>query len=196
MIKKILTYTALAALLVTGKARAQDWQNLTFTHNLSEQRQVLRLQRGDKNSYGFLDLFGKGVDFESIYGEFRLRKNLGKGFDVGLEYNGGTGVRDLVRPHIAFTKEVGPMFFDIKFSPLESTLKQGQQLGLYCSVKLPLGLGLESWHDFDYKDKKITHMGEVELSKNISKKLSAVGRAEKYPWQKNIQYSVGGKLVF
>lgn len=196
MIKKILAYGALATLLITGKANAQDWHNLTFTYNLSEQRQVLRLQRGDKVSYGFLDLFGKGADFETIYGEFRLRKNLGKGFGFGLEYNGGTDVKDLVRPHIAYTTELGPVFLDVKFSPLESTLKQGQQLGLYCSVKLPLGLGLESWHDFDYKDKRIAHMGEVELSKNINKKLSMVGRAEKYPWQEKIQYSLGGKLVF
>jgi len=196
MIKKILTYGVLAFLLITGKAKAQDWHNLTFTHNLSKQRQVLRLQRGDESSYGFLDLFGKGADFETIYSEFRLRRNFGNGFGLGLEYNGGSGVKDLIRPHVAYTTELGPVFLDVKFSPLESTLKQGQQLGVYGSVKLPFGFGLESWHDFDYKDGKIIHSGEIELSKNIKKKLSVIGRAEKYPWQENIQYSLGTKLAF
>ena len=193
--KKLIPIIALIASLCT-QAKAQDWHSLTATHNLSEKKQVLRLQRGDQNTYGFLDLFGKKADFESVYGEFRARKDLGKGFSAGIEYNGGTGVKDLVRPHIAYSKELGPVFLDVKFSPLESTLEKGQQLGLYESAKLPLGFGLESWVDLDYKDGKITPLGEIEASKELTKDLYLVARAEKYPWQENSQYSLGAKLKF
>ena len=61
MIKKKLIGTLAALLLAGSDLKAQSWQNVTATHNLSESRQVLRLQRGDKSSYGFLDLFGKGT---------------------------------------------------------------------------------------------------------------------------------------
>ena len=121
--KKLIPIIALIASLCT-QAKAQDWHSLTATHNLSEDRQVLRLQRGDQNTYGFLDLFGKKADFESVYAEFRARKDIGKGFSVGLEYNGGTDVKDLVRPHLAYSTELGPVFLDVKFSPLESTLEK------------------------------------------------------------------------
>jgi len=193
--KKLIPIMALIASL-GAQVEAQDWHSLTATHNLSEDRQVLRLQRGDQNTYGFLDLFGKKADFESVYAEFRARKDIGKGFSVGLEYNGGTDVKDLVRPHLAYSTELGPVFLDVKFSPLESTLGQGQQLGFYGSVALPLGFKVESWVDFDYKNGKITPLGEIEASKELSKDLDLVARAEKYPWQESLQYSLGAKLKF
>ena len=197
-LQKLITVgtSVLSLLLGANRANSQDWQSLTATHNLNNQSQVLRFQRGDENTYGFLDLYGKNAYFETTYGEFRARKNLGKGFGVGLEYNGGSGVKDLIRPHVSYTTEIGPLFLDVKFSPLESTLEQGQQLGLYGSTKLPYGFGVESWVDFDYKDGKITPLGEIEASKELSKDLDLVARAEKYPWQESAQYSLGAKLKF
>ena len=64
--KKLIPIIALIASLYT-QTKAQDWHSLTATHNLNENGQALRLQRGDRNTYGFLDLLGKNADFESIY---------------------------------------------------------------------------------------------------------------------------------
>ncbi|MEK6918219.1 MAG: hypothetical protein AABW51_04700 [Nanoarchaeota archaeon] len=183
---------ALALSAVPTLASAQ-WQNATATYK-TDNTSTVKLQRGTKNAYGFLNLYGdKNFDFESMYGEARVRKSFGKGFAVGAEYNGGIGVRDILRPQVSYTKQVGPIFLDAKFSPIETSRKLGSQLGIYASTNYK-ALGLEGWVDLDYKSGKITPSGELEGSFKIAKDLSVVVRGEKYPWQNPPEFSTGIKL--
>ncbi|MBC8500959.1 MAG: hypothetical protein H8D38_04305 [DPANN group archaeon] len=195
-IQKIGTIVATLVTLVVSSVNAQDWQTLTGVYNVNHDATALRFQRGTDNTYGFLDLFGnKHGDLETMYGEFRVKKNLGKGFSMGLEYNGGTGLDDLIRPQVGYSGNLGHVFIDAKFSPTESTRSQGQQLGVYASTNIA-GIGIEGWADFDYIDGKVTPMGEIEASKEVSDGLSAVVRAEKFPWQESTSYSIGVKINF
>ncbi len=183
----------LALCLAPTLANAGEWKNATTTYK-TDNTSTVKLQRGTENSYGFLNLYGDDkFNLESMYGEVRVRKPLGKGFSLGAEYNGGTGVKDIVRPHIAYTNKFGPVFVDTKFSPVETSRSKGSQLGLYASTSLKK-LGLEGWVDLDYSDKKVTPSGEMEASYKIGKDLSLVLRGEKYPWQKSPQFSGGVKL--
>lgn len=183
---------ALALSTIPSLASAQ-WQNATATYKTDETSNV-KLQRGTKNTYGFVNLCGdKNLDLESMYGEARTRHPIGKGFALGIEYNGGTGLKDIIRPHLSYSKKFGPVFVDAKFSPIETSRVKGSQLGVYVSTAYKK-FGLEGWVDFDYTNGEIVPCGEVEGSFKAGKDLSLVVRAEKYPWQNSPEYSTGFKL--
>ncbi len=194
-IKKIVTLGTLMVSLIGNGVSANNWQNISGTYNIHNRNPTIRFQKGSNNSYGFLDLYGgKNFNFEDFYSEARARKGIGNGFSVGIEYNGGSNMDDLIRPHLAYSNSIGKTSLDVRYSPIESTGQNGQQLGVYASRNFGK-FGLEGWADFDYKDRKVTPMGELEASLKLYN-ISAVVRGEKYPWQKSPKLSLGIKTDF
>ena len=198
-IRKLVMASLVAMPLSTGLLKAEDksWMTLTTSYKLQEDVSMLRFQRGTANTYGFLDIFGDShADFESLYGEFRVKKKIGKGLMLGAEYNGGTGVQDVVRPQISYSKTLGPLFLDVKFSPLGLSVENKErQLGFYGSANFNR-FGIEGWIDITKSGQKTSRMGEVELSAKLTDKISAIVRAEKYPWESKPVYSLGIKSSF
>lgn len=194
-IQKLLTGIVTLATLASPMKAGDEWKNIIPSYNPDQERTAVRFQRGTDNTYGFLDLFGntKG-NLETHYGEFSARKTLGKDLKVGVEYNTGSDMEDIVRPHVAYSGNIGPAYVDVKFSPWES-VQGAQQLGLFGSVNVA-GFGLEGWLDLDRINGEVTHMGEVEVSRPIKKGLSAILRAETFPWQESPSVSAGIKYDF
>ena len=192
--KRILRNAVMAlALSAVPTLASAQWQNATATYK-TDNTSTIKLQRGTNDTYGFLNLYGnKNFDFESMYGEARVRGTLSEGFALGAEYNGGIGVKDIIRPHLSYTRKLGPVFVDTKFSPIETSRKLGSQLGVYASTNYKR-LGLEGWIDLDYLKGEFTPSGEIEGSIKAGEDLSFVVRAEKYPWQKSSEFSTGLKL--
>lgn len=181
----------LACLAIPAKA----WENLSITRNPNNNLETVTIQRGTNNTYGFLSLYHENSG-DSLYGEFRVKKKIGKGFNVGVEYNGGTGVDSLIRPQVGYSRSVGSVFLDVKFSPLESTGRNGQQLGLYASTKFR-DIGMEGWLDIDFINGKTAKSGELEVSKKIGDNVHAIARMEHYHWRKSpTSYSIGLKYDF
>jgi hypothetical protein len=183
---------ALAILALPSVANA-GWQNATATYK-TDKTSTVKLQRGPENSYGFLNINGsQNLDFETVYGEARVRKSLGRGFSLGAEYNGGTDLKDVVRPHLSYSRSVGPVFLDLKYSPIESSQEKGSQFGIFASTKLG-NLGIDGWIDVDFNEGKAIPCGELEASYQAGKDISVVVRGEKYPWQKVPEFSAGLKF--
>jgi hypothetical protein len=174
----------------------KEW-SLTGSYK-SGKNTMLRFQRKKGNTYGFFDIFGdKCFNLQSFYGEFRARKSLGKGFSLGAEYNGGTGIKDKIRLHGSYTRKFGPLLTDVKFSPVETSLEDGMELGVYTSAEFG-PWSLSGWVDFgmDYDFGNFRYKGEAEASRKFADNAYVIGRIEKYPWQEGPVYSIGLKANF
>ncbi len=171
------------------------WGNVTATVK-SDGKNQLKFRRGTANTFGSLDVFGdRNFDMESFYGEFRARKPIGKGFAVGAEYNGGTNVNDLVRFHASYSRKIGPVYTDVKFSPVATSLEDGMEMGISATADIG-NWNFIGWSDIGYDYDKFSYKGELDISRKIGNSAYVVGRVEKYPWQQTPVYSAGLKANF
>ncbi|RMF55966.1 hypothetical protein D6745_00585 [Candidatus Woesearchaeota archaeon] len=186
--------SALVATLLTATT-AHAWQNITPTYNINHRTTQVRLQHGTDNSYAFIDFNGdEHGDLEGFYGEALRTVPLAYGISVGPEYNGGTGVDDIVRAQITASGQIGPVFVQGKYSPV-STGDAGQQLGLVANAQFGR-VGLGTWLDIDFNNGHTAKSGELEATLKLTDNVKAYGKMEKFDWQKSPSYSIGFQADF
>ncbi len=179
-VKKISIGIALASVL-TGCATfspRNNWLNIQPAYNFEAQHRTVRLEGGtnltkDLSVYSYSDIDAtkeKPTDFESFYNETRLNYLLRpiderlKEFGLAVEYNGGTGTKDVLRFGLTHTTKVGDGNFTLlKFYPIETSGDLGMQVGLYTSQKLTDRLKANLLVDFNLKLRTIYAEPEIDI---------------------------------
>lgn len=168
-------------------ADAQNkWMTVQPTFNVKQKQLTARLEEGVELSerlsfYGFSDIDSKkqDIDLENFYSELRVTYNLvdkKPKFGIAAEYNGGNDVRDIIR--FGFTTNViknGKNIAFFKYYPIETSGKQGSQLGYYFLRNVTDKLTISTFGDYNIKPNKLYF--ELELDYRIkNSSLSLEGR--------------------
>lgn len=133
------------------------------------------------NLFAFSDFYGKSSD--AFYSEANVGKEIAKGFGAKLEWNGGTGVDDVLRLGPDYTTVIGDkVFLNVKLYPLtlgKDGIQKTSQLSFFGRADLPAGVFVENWTDLDvsYNGKpKLTIASETTVGKSLTDKLALEGQ--------------------
>lgn len=187
-----LAFSAALAATTLGSPDAHG-QTLSAVYNASHGTTMLRAENATDNTYGFIDLIGDGrFDTETVYGEFRANQPIGKGFKIGLDFSGGSGVQDRARAQAVYGAHGRWGWLETRLAH-SITDDAGVRLGIAGGTSLH-GVDLGMWSSVDLKGGPHV-LGEIEASKRVYGNVSAVARLERYPWS-GPALQFGGKVAF
>jgi len=161
----------------------EGWTTVQPAYNLKRKAATVRVEGGrrlslDLSLYGFVDVDATKehpLDFESFYGEMRLDKNLGRGFALAAEYNGGTATKDTIRAGLTWTPQLaGKNFTIVKALPVD-TAGKGAQVGLYSLQEFGNGLSGSLLAEYNFNPETI--YAELRIKMELSNTLHLYGEA-------------------
>lgn len=190
---------------------ADNWATLQPAYNTHQQTPTVRLEGGSTlvdnltfYAYGDLDTVQKkSANLETFYSEARFGYFLSRVHDVlsslgiATEYNGGTGLDDLVRFGIVYTPQLADGNFTLlKIYPAETSGTAGPQVDVFSSQRFTDWLTASLLIDGNIKPRVVYSEPEIDLTYNNAA-LFGQGRVV---WQlgkrPDVQPVVGVKYTF
>lgn len=154
MNKKITGAVLGTIVLAASPASAEnEWANVQPAWDINNGNATIRVEAGADiterlKAYGFADAYASGLDFNSLYGEFRLAYDVSKetgvkGLKLAAEYNGGTDVSGKTRLGFAYVPQLGTgNFTQIKLFPANIGGENDPQISLFTEQKIDDSLKL------------------------------------------------------
>ena len=163
-----------------------DLANIQPAYNKAEGHATVRVEGGSSitdriSIYGFADLDAtdeRPADFENFYSEARAIYALGKGVSLGAEYNGGNGMKDLVRFGLFYVPDLGDGNFTIiKVLPFETSGDKGLQVSAYSSQQVTGKVGAAITADYNADSKTMYLEPEINIRTGDNSALFLQGRS-------------------
>ena len=184
--KKAITLVALLTLLSPyanaeeksedNKVETSGWFQTLIGYNITSNNPAIRFQSGynieDFGFYGEVNLLPEGEDtaeIDGVYTELRGWYDVIENLGLILEFQGGSGIDDLLRGGFMLYGGVGDLSGHLRLMPVSSTGK-AEQIGAYAMLKLPVGFSIDLFaeYNFDYEGETNNLYTEVGVYWNIA----------------------------
>ena len=168
--KKAITLIAILTALSTSanaeekveeknKPQTSGWFQTLVGYNFTSNNPAIRFEGGhnieDFGFYGMVDLLPEGkdkIEIEGVYTELRGWYDIIDELGLMIEFQGGSGLDDLLRVGLFVHGNVGDLSGHLRLMSIDSTGKAGQ-IGTYGALKLPAGFLIDvlAEYNFDYE---------------------------------------------
>jgi hypothetical protein len=164
----------------TTKVETSGWLEILAGYNVSKNSSAIRFHGGfnikDFGSYGMIDLLPEGddsADIDGLYSEIRAWYDFMDNLGIMLDYQGGTGFKDLVRAGLFIHGEKGILSGQARLMGVDTSMEH-EQISLYGVLQLPADLSMDLLveYNFDYEGESNSIYTELGFYINIIGGLS------------------------
>jgi hypothetical protein len=191
---KLAVGAGLLATLGCAGTRDHTWMNLRPGYDVKNDKVTLRFE-GRRKIIDQFSIYGKadvnaidrskdeGSDFEEFRGRAQANYTFGDAhkklekIGVALEYDGGSGIEDVVKGGITFTPFTGNQnYLQLKAFPFSSSDDRGRSIGVQAKQILTDKFDLDFETDYDFDEKKLR--GDLGLNAKVADNISLFGSLE------------------